>query len=74
MDQSPRRFVTPPTFFRCVERETFRSAIGLAIANREIEGIRALDRHTIQFKLSEPRPRLLEGLAAIAVPTEVRYG
>ena len=32
--------------------------------DREIEGIRALDRHTIQFRLAEPRPRLLETLAS----------
>jgi ABC-type transport system substrate-binding protein len=30
----------------------------------EIEGIRALDRYTIQFKLEEPRPRFIENLAA----------
>lgn len=30
----------------------------------EIEGIRALDRYTIQFKLEEPRPRFMESLAA----------
>jgi ABC-type transport system substrate-binding protein len=30
----------------------------------EIEGIRALDRYTVQFKLEEPRPRFLETLAA----------
>ncbi|MFZ4649563.1 MAG: ABC transporter substrate-binding protein [Rubrivivax sp.] len=30
----------------------------------EIEGIRALDRHTIQFRLEEPRPRFIENLAA----------
>ena len=30
----------------------------------EIEGIRALDAHTVQFKLEEPRPRFLESLAA----------
>jgi ABC-type transport system substrate-binding protein len=30
----------------------------------EIEGIRALDRYTIQFKLEEPRPRFMENLAA----------
>ena len=29
-----------------------------------IDGIKALDRYTIQFKLEEPRPRLLETLAA----------
>ncbi len=31
--------------------------------DREIAGIRALDRYTIQFKVAEPRPRLLENLA-----------
>jgi len=30
---------------------------------REIEGLRALDRYTIQFKLEEPRPRFIELLA-----------
>ena len=30
---------------------------------REIEGIRVLDRYTIQFRLADPRPRLLETLA-----------
>jgi ABC-type transport system substrate-binding protein len=30
----------------------------------EVEGIKALDRYTIQFKLEQPRPRLLETLAA----------
>ena len=28
--------------------------------DREIEGLRALDRYTLQFKLEEPRPRFLE--------------
>jgi len=31
--------------------------------DREIEGIRALDRNTIRFTLAEPRPRLIELLA-----------
>jgi ABC-type transport system substrate-binding protein len=31
--------------------------------DREVEGIRALDRYTIQFKLAEPRPRFLYTLA-----------
>ena len=31
--------------------------------DREIEGIRALDRYTIQFKLAEPRPRFDQSLA-----------
>ena len=30
----------------------------------EIEGLRALDRYTVQFKMEEPRPRFLENLAA----------
>lgn len=30
----------------------------------EVEGLRALDRYTVQFKLEEPRPRFGEGLAA----------
>ena len=32
--------------------------------DRPIEGLRALDRYTIQFKTEEPRPRLIETLAA----------
>ncbi|MBB4845588.1 ABC-type transport system substrate-binding protein [Paucibacter oligotrophus] len=32
--------------------------------NREIPGLRALDRHTLQIRLAEPRPRLLERLAS----------
>ena len=32
--------------------------------DREIEGIRALDRYTIQYKVRDPRPRFAEGLAA----------
>ena len=31
--------------------------------DREIEGLRALDRYTIQFKLRDPRPRFASGLA-----------
>jgi ABC-type transport system substrate-binding protein len=31
--------------------------------DREIEGLRALDRYTIQFKLEEPRPRFIELLS-----------
>ena len=31
--------------------------------DRAVEGLRALDRYTIQFKTSEPRPRLLQTLA-----------
>ena len=31
----------------------------------EIEGIRALDRYTIQYKLQEPRPRFIDSLAAL---------
>jgi len=30
---------------------------------REIEGVRALDRYTVQFKMQDPRPRFLEVLA-----------
>lgn len=30
----------------------------------EIEGMRALDRYTLQFRLEEPRPRFIETLAA----------
>jgi ABC-type transport system substrate-binding protein len=32
--------------------------------DREIEGVRALDRYTLQFRVEEPRPRFAEGLAA----------
>ncbi|MEO5697535.1 MAG: ABC transporter substrate-binding protein [Burkholderiaceae bacterium] len=32
--------------------------------DREIEGIRALDRYTLRFVLKEPRPRFHEGLAS----------
>ncbi len=31
--------------------------------DREIEGVRALDRHTVQFALKDPRPRFIETLA-----------
>jgi len=31
--------------------------------DREIEGIRALDRYTLQFKTAAPRPRLIENIA-----------
>jgi len=31
--------------------------------DREIEGVRALDRYTVQFKLADPRPRYIETLA-----------
>ncbi|HEV7914474.1 MAG TPA: ABC transporter substrate-binding protein [Albitalea sp.] len=31
--------------------------------DREIDGLRALDRHTLQIKLDEPRPRFVETLA-----------
>lgn len=46
----------------------------------EIEGIRALDRYTIQFKLEEPRPRFVDTLAsndlfgAVAREVVERYG
>ena len=46
----------------------------------EIEGLRALDRYTIQYKLEEPRPRFIDSLAASdlfgAVAREVveKYG
>ncbi len=43
--------------------------------DREIDGVRALDRYTIQFNLAEPRPRFIETLAGGdlfgAVPREV---
>ncbi|HEV7914475.1 MAG TPA: ABC transporter substrate-binding protein, partial [Albitalea sp.] len=32
--------------------------------DREVDGVRALDRYTIQFKLEEPRPRFVLALAA----------
>ena len=31
--------------------------------DREVEGMRALDRYTVQFKVEQPRPRLIETLA-----------
>ncbi len=31
--------------------------------DREIVGVRALDRYTIRFEVAEPRPRFIEGLA-----------
>src|SRR5206468_5977947 len=31
--------------------------------DREIEGVRALDRYTLRFKVRDPRPRFIEGLA-----------
>jgi len=35
--------------------------------DREVEGVRALDRYTLQFKLAEPRPRFLYTLADSSV-------
>ena len=32
--------------------------------DREIEGVRALDRYTVQYKVRDPRPRFAESLAA----------
>ncbi|MEW6706392.1 MAG: ABC transporter substrate-binding protein [Pseudomonadota bacterium] len=32
--------------------------------DREIEGLKSLDRYTIQFKMKQPRPRLIEKLAS----------
>ena len=32
--------------------------------DREIDGVRALDRYTLQFRLTDPRPRFYEGLAS----------
>ncbi|HEX6707618.1 MAG TPA: ABC transporter substrate-binding protein [Albitalea sp.] len=31
--------------------------------DREVEGVRALDRYTLQFKVEEPRPRFIENIA-----------
>jgi len=48
--------------------------------DREIEGIRALDRYTIQFRFAEPRPRFNELIAtgdllgAVAREVVERYG
>jgi ABC-type transport system substrate-binding protein len=43
--------------------------------DREIEGIRALDRRTLRFTVAEPRPRLIQTIAANdllgAIPREV---
>ena len=47
---------------------------------KEVEGIRALDRYTIQFKLQEPRPRFIHSLAdssivgAVAREVVEKYG
>ncbi len=35
--------------------------------DREVEGLRALDRHTLQFKLAQPNPRFAGELAASSV-------
>ena len=35
--------------------------------DHEVEGLRALDRHTVQIKLKEPRPRFLYSLATLPV-------
>ena len=35
--------------------------------DKEVEGLRALDRYTIQFKLQEPRPRFIYSLADASV-------
>ena len=46
----------------------------------EVEGVRALDRYTLQFKLAEPRPRFLHrladngGFAAVAREVIETYG
>ncbi len=48
--------------------------------DREVEGIRALDRYTLQFKLEQPRPRFVQTLAdnsligAVAREVVERYG
>ncbi|WP_235835124.1 ABC transporter substrate-binding protein [Piscinibacter terrae] len=48
--------------------------------DREVEGVRALDRYTVQFKLAKPRPRFLYTLAdqspfgAVAREVIERYG
>ena len=48
--------------------------------DKEIEGLRALDRYTIQFKVKEPRPRLIHLLAdsgsygAVAREVVEKYG
>jgi len=45
--------------------------------DREIEGVRALDRYTLQFKLESPRPRFiytLTGLVAMAREVAETYG
>lgn len=40
--------------------------------DREVEGLRALDRYTLQFKLAEPRPRFIYALAGfVAMAREV---
>jgi ABC-type transport system substrate-binding protein len=54
--------------FKIVGLEDYRRAL---IADkkpfdydREVEGLRALDRYTLQFKLADPNPRFLESIAA----------
>ena len=48
--------------------------------DREVPGVRALDRHTLQFKLKAPRPRFLyalvggDGLGALAREVVTHYG
>lgn len=48
--------------------------------DREVAGVRALDRHTLQFKLKDPRPRFLyslvggDGLGALAREVVRHYG
>lgn len=45
--------------------------------DREVEGLRALDRYTLQFKLAEPRPRFiyaLTGFVAMAREVAEAYG
>jgi ABC-type transport system substrate-binding protein len=48
--------------------------------DREVAGVRALDRHTLQFKLKEPRPRFLyalvggDGLGVVAREVVEAYG
>ena len=38
--------------------------------DREIEGVRALDRYTIQFRLAEPRPAATAAIAPGSPPAE----
>ena len=71
-----KRFVDPATKSPAVATVLDFGCLGLAALRdeavkqkkpfdygREVEGLRALDRYTLQFRLTEPRPRFVETLA-----------